>query len=281
MLQVSESKLVGSVYKAKFECPQCHKVKLYKTSYGKEVSVCGDCMKAEYRNDKSYTTKLKDTHRNMIARCHNTDNGSYYKYGAKGVTVCDRWHNFDNFYDDNVEQFIEANKRIDGSISIDRIDPTKGYFPANIRWISLSENSSLAGYKKVRQYDSITGEFIKEYRSVKDAAEALGVKNDQQIMRAARGERRISNGFIWKYSDDIDENWLPPVNAKSSKSSRNNTYKMYDLKDNLEQEYSSMKELLKANPDLKRPGVSFAARGKTKSYKGHRFSSSAYNHKLF
>ena len=44
--------------------------------------------------------KAKSRHRGMMQRCYNKDNDSYKYYGAKGVYVCDRWHNFENFYKD-------------------------------------------------------------------------------------------------------------------------------------------------------------------------------------
>ncbi len=54
--------------------------------------------------------------------------------------------------------------------------------------------------KVVLQYNKDTEELIASYESAKAAAIALGLKNSNQIARAARGERRIGAGFIWKYS---------------------------------------------------------------------------------
>ena len=36
----------------------------------------------------------------MINRCYNKKDHNYIRYGAKGVKVCDRWHNFENFVND-------------------------------------------------------------------------------------------------------------------------------------------------------------------------------------
>ena len=44
--------------------------------------------------------KLFQVWRAMIARCYNDKNPSYKTYGAKGVTVCDRWKRFDWFIED-------------------------------------------------------------------------------------------------------------------------------------------------------------------------------------
>ncbi|ETC92876.1 hypothetical protein T481_04190, partial [Enterococcus faecalis PF3] len=37
---------------------------------------------------------------NMLARCYMTVKGKQYFKGYKGVTVCERWHNFQHFCDD-------------------------------------------------------------------------------------------------------------------------------------------------------------------------------------
>lgn len=40
----------------------------------------------------------------MVNRCHNPNNSSYGRYGAKGIVVCDRWRNFNNFLADMGER---------------------------------------------------------------------------------------------------------------------------------------------------------------------------------
>lgn len=72
---------------------------------------------------------------NMIRRCTNADDISYPDYGAKGVTVCDRWiTSFEAFFSD-------MGKRPSSKHSIDRIQRTKGYSPDNCRWATTSEQS--------------------------------------------------------------------------------------------------------------------------------------------
>ena len=36
----------------------------------------------------------------MIQRCYNKNNPYYKNYGAKGITVCDKWKTFEGFLDD-------------------------------------------------------------------------------------------------------------------------------------------------------------------------------------
>ena len=35
-----------------------------------------------------------------MQRCYNKNNPYYKNYGEKGITVCERWHDFDSFIED-------------------------------------------------------------------------------------------------------------------------------------------------------------------------------------
>ena len=75
-----------------------------------------------------------DTWVNVLQRCENPKASAFHKYGAKGVTVCERWHTFENFLADMGER--------PGRLTIDRIDNTKGYEPGNCRWATQKEQQN-------------------------------------------------------------------------------------------------------------------------------------------
>ena len=72
--------------------------------------------------------------RAMHGRCFLKSNSSYKNYGAKGITVCDRWRCFKWFLEDMGE-------RPDGYV-LSRFKDKGNYEPGNVAWKLLEENSS-------------------------------------------------------------------------------------------------------------------------------------------
>ena len=96
---------------------------------------CG-CYRAERRLETLVThgktgTVIYRRWANMVARCTNPLDPKYQDYGGRGITVCDSWLTFKNFYRDVGE--------IPKGMTLDRIDNEKGYEPSNIRWASLKD----------------------------------------------------------------------------------------------------------------------------------------------
>ncbi len=67
-------------------------------------------------------------------RCNNTENKDYYRYGAVGIKVCERWNSFDLFLDDMESGYKRG-------LSVDRIDTHGNYSPENCRWATKIEQS--------------------------------------------------------------------------------------------------------------------------------------------
>jgi len=64
-------------------------------------------------------------------RCNNPSYQGYADYGGRGIAVCDRWDDLENF-------LADMGPRPKGC-SLDRIDNELGYSPENCKWSTQSE----------------------------------------------------------------------------------------------------------------------------------------------
>lgn len=71
----------------------------------------------------------------MIQRCHNSRNPNFFRYGARGIFVCDRWRSsFPNFLED-------MGRKPAAELSLERVDNDRGYDPGNCKRATILEQS--------------------------------------------------------------------------------------------------------------------------------------------
>lgn len=85
--------------------------------------------------------RIGGIHYDMMRRCYNPNSIAYKQYGAKGITVCQEWHDRETF-----RTWALANGYKKG-LRINRIDPTKGYTPENC--IFGEKNKAKHGYNEL------------------------------------------------------------------------------------------------------------------------------------
>lgn len=124
------------------ECLGCNKTfSRMGGSLGKISSGCSVCrsIKGEsslwFKHGESNSSEWKIWNK-MIIRCTNPKHDKYKNYGAKGITVCERWLDKEKGFINFLEDMGKKPKRH----QIDRINNNGNYEPSNCRWVTRKQN---------------------------------------------------------------------------------------------------------------------------------------------
>ena len=153
---------------------------LCKCSCGNEIVVVGGslksgltqscgCLQREFMRNINLShgmshTKIYKKWKGMMARCYNPKHKNFGDYGGRGIRVCERWHVFDNFYEDvsQMEHFGEK------GYSLERENNDKDYCPENCHWASAKEQCR-------NRRSNITVEYNGKKMCLMEAAEKSGI----------------------------------------------------------------------------------------------------------
>ena len=155
---IKEVSPVGNKRRILCKC-DCGNIKEYsmdRVIHGRTQS-CG-CLRNEmfltHRNNngtsvypkEATNSKLYKIWNSMKCRCYTVSSGAYFKYGAKGIRMCNEWKNdFVAFYN-----WALANGYSD-ELTIDRIDYRGNYEPSNCRWADIRTQAN--NKSNVRKYE--------------------------------------------------------------------------------------------------------------------------------
>lgn len=125
---------------------------------------CG-CLLKEQVGDRFRTHGLHKTPTyriwaGMLSRCRDPKNHGYADYGGRGITVCNRWLVFENFFED-------MGPRPDG-LTLEREDNEKGYCKENCVWAS-------AGIQARNRRNTVRVSLHGTEMTAAEAARALGL----------------------------------------------------------------------------------------------------------
>lgn len=145
---------------------------------------CG-CIRKEKLHGMSGTKEYK-AWQGMIGRCEKPSKyHNYHLYGGRGIIVCDRWHDFKEFYADMGNCPI--------NMSLDRIDNNGNYEPSNCRWASAKEQSN---NKRTNTLIAFNG----QTKTMKQWAEEFNIPYERLCQRIKRDrwpiERALSVGVV-------------------------------------------------------------------------------------
>lgn len=122
-------------YKCKCSCGSIYVRDVSRITIGLTVS-CG-C-----ENAKNHITHGRSRQRiyriwnGMKSRCYKPNAKAYKWYGARGISICDRWLNsFEDFFHDMGNPTTDKH-------SIDRINNDGNYEPGNCRWATAKQQAN-------------------------------------------------------------------------------------------------------------------------------------------
>lgn len=127
---------------------------------------CGCLRPARHGMSK---TRIYITWCSMMSRCYNPRTSSYKNYGGRGIEVCERWHNFVNFYAD-------MGDRPSPQHSLERIDNDGDYEPSNCKWATKEEQNN-----NTRNNHLIT--FNGETKTITRWSREVGISNEAMRRR--------------------------------------------------------------------------------------------------
>lgn len=90
--------------------------------------------------------------RGMLTRCYNPNTDHFARYGGRGITVCDRWKNFENFFSDMGHP--------PDNMTLDRVDNDLGYSKENCRWVDRRTQARNTSRNRLITHNKITKTLI-------------------------------------------------------------------------------------------------------------------------
>jgi len=134
-----------------------------------------------------YNTKLYSVWSGMLKRCFSPTNRNFKYYGARGISVCDEWHN--NFI--VFSKWATENGYKEG-LAIDRIDNDGHYSPQNCRWVTSKENANNRSTNRIVEHEGLR-------KTVSEWASTFGIDYDIFYGRMYNEEFSIEK-YLEKYS---------------------------------------------------------------------------------
>ena len=150
-------------------------------------------------------------------RCYNPHCTSYFRYGGRGIVMCDEWRDsFESFFNWSMSNGFTP------ELTLDRIDNNKGYSPDNCRWVDMKVQSN-----NTRKNVFLT--FNGETKTLTQWAEQLGGTNylvglrlkngwtiEEAVTTTSRPRRRArpllpSSSCVWATSAWITRTPVPNI----------------------------------------------------------------------
>lgn len=128
------------------------------------------CLEYYYKNGVKNHKKIRDKrlyHKWWSTRqkCENPKHIAYSRYGAKGIEVCERWQNYENFENDLLDSFLEHVEQYGiENTTLDRYPDKEGnYEPNNVRWATMKEQQNNKTNNRMITKELNVAQFAEKY----------------------------------------------------------------------------------------------------------------------
>lgn len=148
-----------------------------------ETKSCG-CLLLEKNRERANLRRRKvpdtlvEIYNNIKQRCYNPNNKMYYRYGGRGIIMCEEWLNsYEKFYNDVISNY-------NCNYQLDRRDNNGNYCPENCRWVTKEVNMQNSSATKlseeqvllIRNSTKKTKELQKEFNMSRSAIKDIRAK---------------------------------------------------------------------------------------------------------
>jgi hypothetical protein len=129
----------------------------------------------------------------MLARCENEKHNRYHRYGGRGISVCDQWHDYSEF------RRWASKSGYKKGLQIDRINTDGDYCPRNCRWTTSKQNNRNRSNNRMVTYEGVT-KSLAEWADDRRCAVPYKVlwerlQDGWEFQRALTSGQRRKNGY--------------------------------------------------------------------------------------
>lgn len=148
------------LYRVQVKC-DCGTIKDYQENWlrHKRVMSCG-CLNKEQMDARRFKhgqaeprTSTYQTWDAMVQRCTNPNSKAFKDYGGRGITICDPWMTFANFFKDMGERPT--------GLTLERKDNDLGYSKDNCVWATRKQQQQNRRACKIVEFQGIKGCLMK------------------------------------------------------------------------------------------------------------------------
>lgn len=170
----------GTNYFWKCRCDCGNEIDVVSGSLKRGLTKSCGCYNLEKIIERNTKHNLNDTRLHNIwvkmkQRCLNSKDVAYKNYGARGISVCDKWLNdFKAFYD------WAINNGYSDNLTIERINVNGNYCPENCTWITKSQQCLNTRKNVFLTYNGMT-------KTIKEWADYFNVSYSAFFHRVERG----------------------------------------------------------------------------------------------